>query len=201
MYVVVPVCWERQTKECEILSLWCGGPEYEEILQLFMKTMEEWEVQTIHRVQNPLLWRRYCHRKKELKGDPALQCTDECRLFRGTQKTDPKEICRGGLGFDMLTLKEMWNKQNHFAEMASHSNKFSYETSDGLRQILLAKVLVCACKEMKTAVDKTVRPPREREVAGQKAGNTKSRTDGVDGESQGKTASYPEYIITYRYKM
>ena len=181
--------------------MWCYGPEYEDILQLFMKTMKDSEVQTIHRVQNPVLWRRYCRRKKELKRDPALQCADERRLFRGTQKTDPKEICRGGLGFDMLTPKEMWDKQNHFAETASHSNNFSYETSEGLRQILLAKVLVCACKEMKTAVDKTVHPPHEREDTGRMAGSTKSHTYGVDGESKGKTASYPEYIITYRFKL
>ena len=203
----MPKYWERHDAghEVAIVTVLPVVPEYEEILRLFKKTMPNSEVYKIQRVQNKVLWRRYYQQKQAMKQDTTHPSPNERQLFHGTRDTDPKQICQGNEGFDMrFANKGMWGKGNYFAENASYSHSFCHQTRDRFRQILVAKVLLGACKKMKKNSEMT-KPP-ERDTTGRKAGQVQRRFDSVQGETNGTVVyitydnihSYPDYIITYR---
>ena len=89
------------------------------------------------------IWERYATHKKWLhqknNGDKNAM-----ELFHGTRGNDPKLVYEGEVGFDFRFgsgSKCKWGQANYFAVNARYSRKFAHCTSDGSKELILARVL------------------------------------------------------------
>jgi len=95
----------------------------------------------------------------------------------------------------------MWGNGNYFAVNASYSDNYAYSSSDGTKQMFLAKVLTGRSIKLKS--DKSLRMPPV--INPSVKGNM--RYDTVNGYTNGSEVfiaysndkAYPFYLISYKY--
>ena len=131
---------------------------------------------------------------------------NEKLLFHGTRETDPKQIYMGEVGFDCrFSSKGKWGQANYFAEDANFADKYAHVPSEGLKQLLVAKVLVG--NSYFSIPDNTLRLPPILST-NTIVGNllfSEFRYDTITGFSKGHSIymtydnckSYPLYILSY----
>jgi len=165
---------------------------------------DKYLIKTIHRVQNIVMWSNYIHEKHQLakKNDGDY---NERVLFHGTGSVDPAKVYAGtsGCGFDsrMGSAGSFYGAGAYFAEKASYSDQDEYvhTTSDGDRQLFLAKVLTGKSKDFGQSLSNGLkRPPPLPSGQG--------LYDSVKGGPHSGSVmyvvydhkrSYPSYLITY----
>ena len=157
----------------------------------------------LERIQNKWLWRKYV-RHKEAMSEKNKGAVNEKELFHGTSSTDPEEIYRSEDGFDMRYSRAgLWGQGSYFAEMASYSDRYSYNVSGGVKQMFVANVLTGESANLRQK--RELRMPPEKDLAmGGIFGKT-MRYDTVTGITNGcriyvtynNDKAYPFYLITY----
>ncbi len=85
---------------------------------------------------------------------------NEKELYHGSGSTPPIAIYRSEMGFDFRFTRPngLWGFGAYFAAAAAYSNTYAYLTTDGMRQIILAKVLTGITYNT-TNTDPTMRKP------------------------------------------
>ena len=164
-------------------------------------------IERIERVQNRVLWRRYCDCKERLERD--LPSAGEKHLFHGTWQTDPEVIYSSDAGFDVGHSRgRMWGAGNYFAVNASYSHRYAHTKnvlgySVPLSKMLVAKVLTGLA--FVSPPRSELRFPPERADTGAREGRVRRRYNSVQSTTGGSEVyitysneqAYPAYVIIY----
>ena len=199
-----PHNWDEMAEEedVKVVVLDPCSEEYENVCGKFLLTLPMQEVVKIYRIQNKILWNKYCDcsRRMERYNDGILK---EEVLFHGTRGNKPELIYKGDAGFDMrFSANGMWGKGNYFAKNSSYSNGFAYH-GKGLRKMFAAWVLTGISHESPPK-DYKMPPYRpQNDSAGHKI---EHRCDSVTGTTGGTRVyitydndhAYPAYLIVYK---
>ena len=164
--------------------------------------MPRCEIRRIDRIQNKLLWTKYCDRARQMYNYD--QVLGEMSLFHGTGSHKPEEIYTGDASFDMrFCQKGMWGRGNYFAVNASYSHSYAH-TEGGVRQMLMANVLTGHSYHCHP--DRSLTQPPFR-LQSQGISTVKRRYDSVCGDHPGGSKvyitydndkAYPAYLISYK---
>ena len=122
-----------------------GTDEYNEIVNLFRKTMQGHQILKLQRIQNKYLMDHYItniQKRRELRPNEPL---NRMLLFHGTRNTKPEQIYHNfDVGFDLQYANQgMYGKGLYFAVGANYSHSgFVYRTPRNTYQLLIADVFV-----------------------------------------------------------
>ena len=205
--ILYPVEWEAQTSTSQLFKLERYSQEQIRIISKFRETMPESnaDIISIQRIQNKWLWERYSQHKERIreKNDGEV---NEKELWHGSRKSSSDNIYNSEEGFDMRFSSEgLWGQANYFAEKASYSDKYTFKSTDGTKEMLLAKVLTGDSFEL--APDSSLRMPPEKSRS-LKTSNVQLkqlRYDSVTGTTcncrvymtYSNDKAYPAYLISY----
>uniref|UniRef100_S4R8R5 Poly [ADP-ribose] polymerase n=1 Tax=Petromyzon marinus TaxID=7757 RepID=S4R8R5_PETMA len=82
------------------LAEWKSGHfEYQNIAKMFNATMASFQITSIVRVNNPLLWDMYQRKKEQMVRDNGKENVNERRLFHVTRTNVQNSICRKNFDF------------------------------------------------------------------------------------------------------
>ncbi|XP_048357846.1 protein mono-ADP-ribosyltransferase PARP12-like [Sphaerodactylus townsendi] len=170
--------------------------EYNEIKELFEKTMEGFVIQRLRRNQNPSLWQVFQWQKEQMKKKNGGKEVDERLLFHGTSTSHLHEIC--GQNFDWRicgTHGTLYGKGSYFAKDAIYSHRYC-KSDSRFQMMFVARVLVGDYIQGNVAY---LRPPHRPD---QRNSFYDSCVDILLDPSIfvifEKHQIYPEYIIEYR---
>ena len=204
----VPPFWDEHTsnEEFKLVLLKPEEDEFQGISALFLQSMPSCEIRRIDRIQNRLLWRKYCDRAKQMMAYD--QVFGEKPLFHGTRTNKPEQIYKGDASFDMRYCQSgLWGRGNYFAVNASYSNGYAHIEAGGVRQMLVANVLTGHSYHCHS--NSSLKQPPFREHQGTQDDSTVTRRyDTVKGVTGGSKVyitydndkAYPAYLISYLLK-
>ena len=203
-----PPEWEPQSKLRELKLVSEGSSEWNDILQLMKKSMPTVQIKRMERIQCRDLWKRYCSFKEEMDKKNKRK-SNEKLLFHGTRNTDPKDIFKSEKGFDFRYSSDgLWGRGTYFAVKGGYSDQsYAYTGGlDGLKQLILAKVLTGESIKLSTDRTLTKPPPKPRRTSlDEEDVVTNELYDSVTGFTNGSQVyvvydhekSYPAYLLTY----
>lgn len=198
----VPDNWLPQSKKVVLVSIQQGTPEWNEVTDLFGKTLVASRITKLERIQNKWLWERFVFAKQRMVEKNKGQ-VKEMKLFHGTKNTRPKEIFKSEQGFDpRYSSQGMWGTGAYFAVDAKYSDNYSH-ISGIFKQMILARVLTgdtCRC-----APDSSLKMPPLKPCLKVQGAFENERYDSVSGHTRGSDIfviydnekAYPAYLITY----
>ena len=206
----MPSSWDVMAEDEEVkLSLLdlespIEGEEYERVAGAFLQSLPNADIMRIDRVQNKLLWKKYCDRSETMMkfNNGILR---EQMLFHGTSHNDPALIYGEDVGFDRRFSGDgMWGQGNYFAVNAAYSNGYAYH-SHGVRKMFAAWVLTGIPYDSPS--NRSLRMPPYRDTFGRPENVIKRRYDCITGMTGGTRVyityendlAYPAYLITYRH--
>lgn len=200
-----PPCLQATKDKVSLEHVEIWSAEWAIVNDRIRETLPYVTIQSIQRIQNKWLWKRYMFAKTWMM-EKNGGVINEKLLFHGTSETPPEKVFRSEFGFDFrYCLKGKWGIGTYFAVNASYSNSYSYKPQNkGYRQMLMANVLTgesCRC-----APDDTLRRPPTRKI-GTDTGDGEDETcyDTVCGFIGGNDVfvvydhekANPKYLITY----
>ncbi|KAM3832885.1 protein mono-ADP-ribosyltransferase PARP12-like isoform 2-T2 [Vipera latastei] len=172
-----------------------SSEEYHEIKMLFEKTMQDYIIHRLQRIQNPSLWQVFQWQKEQMKKLNRGKEIDERLLFHGTSTSHLYDIC--GQNFDWRicgTHGTLYGKGSYFARDACYSHAYC-KSKRQTKTMFVARVLVGDYVQGKASY---VRPPPK---SNQSNGFYDSCVDDVLNPSIfvifEKYQIYPAYIIEY----
>ncbi|XP_015675815.1 protein mono-ADP-ribosyltransferase PARP12 [Protobothrops mucrosquamatus] len=172
-----------------------SSEEYHEIKMLFEKTMQDYIIHRLQRIQNPSLWQVFQWQKEQMKKLNRGKEIDERLLFHGTNTSHLYDIC--GQNFDWRicgTHGTLYGKGSYFARDACYSHAYC-KSKRQTKAMFVARVLVGDYVQGKTSY---VRPPPR---PNQSNGFYDSCVDDVLNPSIfvifEKYQIYPAYIVEY----
>lgn len=198
-----PAEWEAQTSTSQLFKL---DRLSRKRIGIILKSMPDADIISVQRIQNKWLWERYSQHKERIreKNDGEV---NEKELWHGSRKSSSDNIYNSEEGFDMRFSSEgLWGQANYFAEKASYSDKYAFKSTDGTREMLLAKVLTGDSFE--SAPDSSLRMPPEKPRS-LKTSNVQLKQLRYDDSVTGTTCNcrvymtysndkaYPAYLISY----
>ncbi|XP_061438461.1 zinc finger CCCH-type antiviral protein 1-like isoform X2 [Rhineura floridana] len=125
-------------KAVELIKM---SPEYTKIENLFQKTMKEFVIQRITRIQNPSLWQIFQWQKEQMKKKSG-QAIDERLLFHGTTSSSLEAICNDNFDWRICgTNGTVFGKGSYFARDAQYSNNYCKRNAK-VKTMFVAQVLV-----------------------------------------------------------
>ena len=200
-----PPEWDFQTRTSELFDLNKHSHEWIQVTSLFRETMPDAKICTVKRIQNKRLWGRY-KQQKDWIHEKNNGVVNEKELWHGSRKSSADNIYASEEGFDMRHSSEgLWGRANYFAEKASYSDKYAYTSTDGSKELLLAKVLTGDSFESQP--NSTLRMPPEKPKSSQSSNIQlkQLRYDSVTGETAkcrvymtyANDMAYPAYLICY----
>eukprot|EP00731_Ephydatia_muelleri_P015066 Em0008g786a len=190
------------SKKVVLVSIQQGTPEWNEVTDLFGKTLVASRITKLERIQNKWLWERFVFAKQRMVEKNKGQ-VKEMKLFHGTKNTRPKEIFKSEQGFDpRYSSQGMWGTGAYFAVDAKYSDNYSH-ISGIFKQMILARVLTgdtCRC-----APDSSLKMPPLKPCLKVQGAFENERYDSVSGHTRGSDIfviydnekAYPAYLITY----
>lgn len=194
---VYPPQWD-QTALPEIgfklIQLSYDSQEYRKIKTLFEKTMKNYCIDRLQRIQNPTLWDLFQWQKEKMK-KIHHQEVNERLLFHGTNPSHVSAICEQNFDWRLCgTHGTLYGKGSYFARDASYSHEYCSPRS-GRYSMFIAQVLVGDFVQGKPEY---CRPPA-------RAGNSNRLYDScVDDPTDPsifvifeKQQIYPAYILEY----
>lgn len=199
----IPHQWKpKQTSDVETVPV-LAGEEWDELEALMRQSLPSVKLLEITRVQNLMLWRRYCFFKSLMSQKNNGQVNEKL-LFHGTRATNPKTIISSEKGFDFRYGSEdcLWGKGTYFAVNASYCDcRFAFLTSEGKKQLFVARVLTGRSIKMPKP-NRTLKEPPRMCDSGTDA------YDSVNGVVQQPVhaqiyviydhdKAYPAYLLTY----
>ncbi|XP_075757016.1 protein mono-ADP-ribosyltransferase PARP12-like isoform X2 [Pelodiscus sinensis] len=169
--------------------------EYTDIESLFKKTMNNFAIQRIRRIQNPSLWQVFQWQKEQMKKKNGGKDVDERLLFHGTNSSHLEAICNHNFDWRICGVHgTKYGKGSYFATDAKYSHSYSQSAAKG-NTVFVARVLV---GDFVRGDPSYVRPP-------QKPVNGLSFYDSCVDSTMvpsifvifEKHQIYPEYMIDY----
>uniref|UniRef100_A0A672FEZ4 Poly (ADP-ribose) polymerase family, member 12a n=1 Tax=Salarias fasciatus TaxID=181472 RepID=A0A672FEZ4_SALFA len=194
---IVPSTWDKTALPelgYRLVQLTSSAKEYSMIEMLFKRTMPQSKINSMHRIQNPSLWKVFQWQKEQMKKRNGGQLVNEKYLFHGTDESLIEPICEQNFDWRMCGVHgTAYGKGSYFARDSSYSNRFA--KASGLnRTMFVALVLVGAYTKGSSSY---VRPPP-------KGGSRDLYDSCVDSVSDPsiyvifeKQQIYPEYLIKY----
>ncbi|NXT97088.1 PAR12 polymerase, partial [Buphagus erythrorhynchus] len=195
---VYPPQWD-QTALPEIgfklIQLSYDSQEYRKIKTLFEKTMKNYCINQLRRIQNPMLWDLFQWQKEKMKKIHQLKGVNERLLFHGTNPSHVSAICEQNFDWRLCgTHGTLYGKGSYFARDASYSHEYCSPCS-GRYSMFVAQVLV---GDFVQGSPEYCRPPA-------RAGNSNRLYDScVDDPTDPsifvifeKQQIYPAYILEY----
>lgn len=201
----IPHQWKpEQTSDVETVPVQVGGEEWNELEALMRQSLPSVKLLEITRIQNLMLWRRYCFFKSLMSRKNNGQVNEKL-LFHGTRATNPKNIISSEKGFDFRYGSEdcLWGKGTYFAVNANYcDSRFAFTTSKGTKQLFVARVLTGRSIKI-SKPNRTLKEPPRMPDSGTDA------YDSVNGVVQQPVhtqiyviydhdKAYPAYLLTYR---
>lgn len=192
----VPSEWVPQENDVEVFQVSSGTEEWSFVQRKWKETMSI-PLKRIERIQNKWLWRHYCLCRERIRSKNGGM-ENEKWLFHGTRETRPQEVYNSEKGFDFrFSRPGMWGSGVYFAEKASYSHVYKYESPRG-KQMFLVRVLTGDAVELPSSPNLKMPPPK----------NPADKTvcyDSVKGFTKNTNVyivyehdkSYPAYLITY----
>ena len=200
-----PDYWEpmKSGEQLKLVLLSRESHEFRTIYDSFKKTMIDFEVIDIQRIQNKWIWERYamtkCRMHKKNSGK-----INERKLFHGSRNARAECIYSSEEGFDMrFSIEGMWGHANYFAEKAVYSDFYAFH-SEGIKEMMVA--LVLTGDTYKCGPDSNLRMPPEKPNQEVRNGSKLcQRYDSVCGITKKCTVymtycndnAYPAYVIKY----
>ncbi|NXG64674.1 PAR12 polymerase, partial [Hemiprocne comata] len=142
---VFPPQWDQSALPdigFKLVQLSSTSHEYGEIKRLFEKTMKDYCIQQLQRIQNPTLWQVFQWQKEQMKKLNKSKWVDERLLFHGTSPSNMSAICEQNFDWRICgTHGTMYGKGSYFARDASYSHKYCSSLS-GHYSMFVAHVLV-----------------------------------------------------------
>ncbi|KAJ1166178.1 hypothetical protein NDU88_006586 [Pleurodeles waltl] len=168
--------------------------EFKEIEKSFKKTMPQYCIQKVQRVQNITLWDFYQMQKDAMKKQNKKEVLEK-QLFHGTKTIYLDGICHNNFDWRVCGLNgTVYGKGSYFARDASYSHNYCNSNSTS-RMMFLARVLV---GDFVRGDSSYTRPPPR---TGTKNTFYDSCVDNVQDPSIfvifDKLQIYPEYIMEY----
>ncbi|XP_077166179.1 protein mono-ADP-ribosyltransferase PARP12-like isoform X2 [Paroedura picta] len=116
--------------------------EYTAIEKLFQKTMTDFVVHSIKRIQNPSLWQVFQWQKEQMMKKKGGQDVDERQLFHGTVPSNVEAICNDNFDWRICgTNGTVYGKGSYFARDAKYSHSYCQPNVKG-NMMFVARVLV-----------------------------------------------------------
>ncbi|XP_077565391.1 protein mono-ADP-ribosyltransferase TIPARP-like isoform X2 [Stigmatopora nigra] len=129
-----------------LMNVPVGSQVFMSVREFFFNTIPENEVDIvdIQQVQNFAHWEKYQRHKAYLEGKHAgSDVRVEYHLFHGTTLQAAKSICRNNFDPSLAGPNgRALGYATYFSSMASLSHSYAVKTTDGMRHMFLAKVLV-----------------------------------------------------------
>ncbi|XP_053113640.1 protein mono-ADP-ribosyltransferase PARP12-like isoform X2 [Hemicordylus capensis] len=111
--------------------------EYNEIKELFEKTMDGYIIHRLQRIQNPSLWQK--EQMKKMNGGNEV---NERLLFHGTSRSHLHGICEHNFDWRICgTHGTLYGKGSYFARDASYSHRYC-QSDSRYKTMFVARVLV-----------------------------------------------------------
>jgi len=201
-----PAEWEAQEQICELKDLRKYSMEWNRIEGLISESIPLVTIQSIQRIQNQHLWRRYFLERTCLQAKCGHM--NEMELFHGSRNTSPELIYNSEQGFDMRFCKRgKWGVGVYFASRAWYSYHFAHtHKQSGTKQIILARVLT---GDAYTCIDgdETLKSPPKKPDSAHSPSRIPFASDyydsvvGVNGSTRIYTVynnakAYPAYLIS-----
>ncbi|XP_027698065.1 protein mono-ADP-ribosyltransferase PARP12 isoform X2 [Vombatus ursinus] len=179
----------------KLIQLSPSSGEYLKVQEQFCRTMRNYVIRKIERIQNPTLWEVYQWQKAQMKKSNGGQEVDERFLFHGTSPEYVDAICHQNFDWRISGLHgTSYGKGSYFARDAAYSHHYS-KSSLQLQPMFLARVLV---GEFTRGSSSYLRPPPKE---GQKNVFYNSCVNSMSDPSIfvvfEKHQIYPEYLIWY----
>ncbi|NWI99013.1 PAR12 polymerase, partial [Crypturellus undulatus] len=126
----------------ELVKVNRSTSKYREITSLFKRTMKDYKIHALQRIQNPTLWQHFQLQKEQMKKRSPGQEVDERFLFHGTSKSCLAAICEQNFDWRICGVHgTMFGKGAYFARDASYAHRYCSSKSGNLR-MFVAHVLV-----------------------------------------------------------
>eukprot|EP01125_Pyxidicula_operculata_P022250 TRINITY_DN898_c2_g1_i1.p1 TRINITY_DN898_c2_g1~~TRINITY_DN898_c2_g1_i1.p1 ORF type:complete len:775 (+),score=190.33 TRINITY_DN898_c2_g1_i1:1415-3739(+) len=208
---VYPDFWEDQEYNLKLVTLSSTSDEFTKIETEMKKTLANITILKIERIQNKILYEKYCENKKlmDKKNNLIVQpgFNNEKFLFHGTRSTAPVTIYNSTDGFDHKFSGEycLWGIGSYFATRAAYSDSYASRLSSGEKQMFFAQVLVGDSKLLPQ--NNTLKMPPLKEK--QSGTYENERYDSVTAQASSLDVNYvvydvgrayPTYLITYNNK-
>ncbi|XP_070612419.1 protein mono-ADP-ribosyltransferase PARP12-like isoform X2 [Erythrolamprus reginae] len=168
-----------------------SSEEHKEIKMLFEKTMGDYTIRKLQRIQNPSLWQ-----KEQMKKLNRGKEIDERLLFHGTSTSHLSDICEQNFDWRICgTHGTLYGKGSYFAKDASYSHEYCTSKRKA-KTMLVARVLVGNYVQGESSY---VRPPPK---PNQSNSFYDSCVDDVQNPSIfvifEKHQIYPAYVVEYQ---
>ncbi|NWI13324.1 PAR12 polymerase, partial [Crypturellus soui] len=116
--------------------------KYREITSLFKRTMKDYKIHALQRIQNPTLWQHFQLQKEQMEKRSPGQEVDERFLFHGTSKSRLTAICEQNFDWRICGAHgTTYGKGNYFARDARYAHQYCSSSNGNLR-MFVARVLV-----------------------------------------------------------
>ncbi|XP_048012775.1 protein mono-ADP-ribosyltransferase PARP11-like isoform X3 [Megalobrama amblycephala] len=143
-----PAHWENvdPKKPYQLISLRKDCREYQE-MERFVRDVGllHDSIVSINRIQNMDLWELFCRKKIQLMRIKGQSDIEEQMLFHGTSAKSVRSICTFNFSCrlsDKRRKGHVLGKGTYFAKHASLATKYSENTCQGTKVMLLARVIV-----------------------------------------------------------
>ncbi|XP_006133460.2 protein mono-ADP-ribosyltransferase PARP12-like isoform X1 [Pelodiscus sinensis] len=116
--------------------------EYREVKDLFEKTMKDYRICRLQRIQNPSLWQVFQWQKEQMRKTNIGKDVDERLLFHGTTASHLDTICWQNFDWRICGAHgTAFGKGSYFARDASYSHKYCPADTSS-KTMFVARVLV-----------------------------------------------------------
>ncbi|XP_074050723.1 protein mono-ADP-ribosyltransferase PARP11 isoform X2 [Macrotis lagotis] len=125
--IPVPSHWENVNTEepYQLIPLHKQTNEYNEVANLFGKTVDSNRIKRIQRIQNLDLWEFFCRKKAQLKKKRGVPKINEQMLFHGTSSEFVEAICIHNFDWRINGIHAaVFGKGTYFARDAAYSSRF-----------------------------------------------------------------------------
>ncbi|RXM34891.1 Poly [ADP-ribose] polymerase 12 [Acipenser ruthenus] len=194
----VPPYWDKSQlpetgyKRIAVLE---STEEHNKVKNLFRKTMLDFTIKKIERIQNKPLWEIFQWQKEQMKKHNRGRNVNEKLLFHGTDSASVDAICKQNFDWRICgTHGTAYGRGSYFARDASYSH--NYTGSSSSRTMFVTRVLV---GESVQGNSRYLRPPSKD------GGDTNFYDSCVDDPLNPsiyvvfeKQQVYPEYVIEYQ---
>ncbi|KFO75904.1 Poly [ADP-ribose] polymerase 12, partial [Cuculus canorus] len=142
---VYPRQWDRSALPdigFELVEVSEISKEYRKIKRLFEKTMKDYLIHRLQRIQNPTLWQVFQWQKEQMKKLNTSKSVDKRLLFHGTNPSHMSAICEQNFDWRICGIHgTMYGKGSYFARDASYAHQYCSSNS-GVYSMFVAHVLV-----------------------------------------------------------
>ncbi|NXL93483.1 PAR12 polymerase, partial [Alectura lathami] len=126
----------------KLVELSYSSSEYRKIQTLFEKTMKDYSICRLQRIQNPTLWQIFQWQKEQMKKLHKSKWVDERLLFHGTNASHVPAICEQNFDWRICgSHGTIYGKGSYFARDASYSHEYC-SSRGGRYSMFVVQVLV-----------------------------------------------------------